>query len=48
MKIHISTAAFADLARLERWLADRDASAALELAPILRDAILSLRDFPDR
>jgi plasmid stabilization system protein ParE len=47
-RIVIADPAWADLERLEAWLADRDASYAETLGVTLRTAINGLRDFPER
>ena len=47
-RVEISRRAWIDLDRLEAWLSDNDAPYASDLGIQLRNAILSLRDFPDR
>jgi plasmid stabilization system protein ParE len=47
-RIVIAGPVWADLERLQAWLADRDAPYAEALGVTLRTAINSLRDFPER
>lgn len=47
-RIVIAAPAWADLERLQAWLADRDAPYAEALGMVLRTAINGLRDFPER
>jgi plasmid stabilization system protein ParE len=47
-RIVIAGPAWADLERLQAWLADRDAPYAEALGVTLRMAINGLRDFPER
>jgi len=47
-RIVIADPVWADLERLEAWLADRDAPYAEALGVTLRTAINGLRDFPER
>ena len=47
-QVVISPAASKDVDRLEAWLLDKDAGAALHVAGILHDAIASLQELPER
>ncbi len=46
--IELSRLAWIDLDRLEAWLANNGAPYAADLGVALRNAITSLRDFPER
>lgn len=47
-RIELSRLAWIDLDRLEAWLAVNGAPYAADLGVTLRDAIASLREFPER
>jgi len=47
-RIELSRLAWIDLDRLEAWLAVNEAPYAADLGVTLRDAIASLREFPER
>jgi len=44
----VSPRAYADVRRVEAWLAERNADAAAKVGPLLFAAMMSLRDFPER
>jgi plasmid stabilization system protein ParE len=47
-RVVISRAASKDVDRLEAWLLDKKPNAAVRVGGILRDAIASLEDWPER
>jgi plasmid stabilization system protein ParE len=47
-RIVVAQRAWDDIDRLEMWLIERDAPYAEALGDLLRDAMHSLRDFPER
>lgn len=46
--VFVSPRAYADVRRVEEWLAERDPKAAFKVGPLLFAAMMSLRDFPER
>lgn len=46
--VFVSPRAYADIRYLEAWLAERNTAAALKVGPLLFEAMMSLREFPER